>query len=187
MEIDLITETSSKRLNKAVAITVVTLTAFMSVSKIKDDNIVQAMQSDKADIVSTWNEYHTRQIDLSINQHVIDALLLNQNEIHADSMHILKVRLETEVAEHYLTLQKLIKKAQTLSESYEAKSFRDDQFDIADAGFAIALSLSAVAALTGLWSLLFVSWSFGGASLLMAISAFNSWPIHPDYLIGIFN
>jgi len=52
-----IPERSDKKLNNAVAITVVILSVFMAISKIKDDNIVQSMQVAKADAVDTWGEY----------------------------------------------------------------------------------------------------------------------------------
>ena len=48
MEIE--TESEDKRLNKLVAVTVV-LAVFMAVSKVKDDNINQAMQKVKSESV----------------------------------------------------------------------------------------------------------------------------------------
>ena len=42
-------ESEDKRLNNLVAVTVVILTVFMAITKIKDDNINQAMQKAKAD------------------------------------------------------------------------------------------------------------------------------------------
>jgi hypothetical protein len=48
---DVETKGDDKRLNNMVAITVVILSVFMAVSKIKDDNIVQAMQKAKSEAV----------------------------------------------------------------------------------------------------------------------------------------
>jgi hypothetical protein len=38
------------------------LAAFMAVTKVKDDNIVQAMLQAKSDAVDTWNEYQSTRL-----------------------------------------------------------------------------------------------------------------------------
>ena len=50
------------RLNAAVAVTVAVLATFMGVCKVKDDNIVQAMQQAQADKLDHWNFYQARNI-----------------------------------------------------------------------------------------------------------------------------
>src|SRR5437868_11459163 len=45
------------RLNTWVAITVALLATFMGICKVKDDNIVQAMQQSQADKVDHWGWY----------------------------------------------------------------------------------------------------------------------------------
>ena len=45
-----------------VATTVVALSAVMAVGKIKDDNIVQAMQADQACKIDLWNEYQATRL-----------------------------------------------------------------------------------------------------------------------------
>jgi hypothetical protein len=45
------------RLNTWVALTVAILATFMAVCKVKDDNIVQAMQQAQADRVDHWGYY----------------------------------------------------------------------------------------------------------------------------------
>ena len=50
------------RLNNWVAISVALLAAFMAVTKVKDDNIVQAMLQAKSDAVDTWSEYQSKRI-----------------------------------------------------------------------------------------------------------------------------
>src|ERR687883_497884 len=60
---DLISEKDSQnRLNNWVAVTVAILAAFMAVTKVKDDNIVQAMLQAKSDAVDTWSEYQSKRI-----------------------------------------------------------------------------------------------------------------------------
>src|SRR6476661_4174178 len=49
-------------LNTRVAITVALLATFMGVCKVKDDNIVQAMQQAQADRIDDWSFYQARNI-----------------------------------------------------------------------------------------------------------------------------
>jgi len=53
MEINTKSE-AKDRLNTWVAISVALLASFMAVTKVKDDNIVQAMLQAKSDAVDTW-------------------------------------------------------------------------------------------------------------------------------------
>ena len=50
------------RLNSRVAITVALLATFLGVCKVKDDNIVQAMQQAQADKLDHWIFYQARNI-----------------------------------------------------------------------------------------------------------------------------
>src|ERR1700733_445438 len=50
------------RLNTWVALTVALLATFLGVCKVKDDNIVQAMQQAQADRLDHWNFYQARNI-----------------------------------------------------------------------------------------------------------------------------
>ncbi len=59
---DLATVLAKNRLNNWVAVSVAILSAFMAVTKVKDDNIVQAMLQAKSDAVDTWNEYQSKRI-----------------------------------------------------------------------------------------------------------------------------
>src|SRR5262245_12603074 len=53
---------SSNRLNNWIAVSVAILAAFMAVTKVKDDNLVQAMLQAKSDAVDTWSEYQSKRI-----------------------------------------------------------------------------------------------------------------------------
>ena len=50
------------RLNTRVAVTVALLATFLGVCKVKDDNIVQAMQQAQADKLDHWNFYQARNV-----------------------------------------------------------------------------------------------------------------------------
>src|SRR6266704_1874468 len=66
-------ENSRDRFNNWIAVSVAILAALMAVTKVKDDNIVQAMLQAKSDAVDTWNEYQSKKIkqhlaELGLNQ-----------------------------------------------------------------------------------------------------------------------
>jgi Domain of unknown function (DUF4337) len=67
-------EQSSKYLNAAVAITVALLATFMGICKVKDDNIVQAMQQAQADKLDHWGYYQARNIRQEIAEATITQL-----------------------------------------------------------------------------------------------------------------
>ena len=70
---------------------------------------------------------------------------------------------------------------------YDAANFRDDQFDLADALLAIAISLLAVTALTHFWWLYFVALVPTGFGVLMGLAGLAGWGIHPDALIRLLS
>ena len=60
---------SASRLNARVAIAVALLATFMGICKVKDDNIVQAMQQAQADKLDHWAFYQAR----NLRQEVAEA------------------------------------------------------------------------------------------------------------------
>src|SRR3954470_5228865 len=60
------------RLGTWVALTVALLATFLGVCKVKDDNIVQAMQQAQADRIDHWNFYQAR----NLRQEVAAAALV---------------------------------------------------------------------------------------------------------------
>src|SRR6266487_4394869 len=61
-DVDVSRDRERSRLNSRVAITVALLATFLGVCKVKDDNIVQAMQQAQADKLDHWNFYQARNI-----------------------------------------------------------------------------------------------------------------------------
>lgn len=180
MDVELKTDQGGHRLNNSVAITVVLLSVFMALAKIKDDNVVQAMQADKADMVDTWNEYQAQRLKREVDAQALAALpppdSTNQSRA-AD--------LRAAVAHYDQSSAELSARAKGFQADYDTLNIRDDQFDLSDAGAAISLSLAAVSALTGLWWLIATSWAFGALGLLMGLAGFFAWPVHPNWLVSL--
>jgi len=181
---------AKNRLNNWIAISVAIISVFMAVTKVKDDNIVQAMLQAKSDAVDSWNEYQSKKIkhhmaELGINQ--VQALqvmaqgkgivvLSSQQKQYQDS--ITRYQAEEEV---------LIKKAKGLEKQYDDLNFRDDQFDLSDATLSISLAMLAITALTGKRKLLALAWLFAGFGLLMGLAGLMGLSLHPTALVKLLS
>src|SRR6478672_11717979 len=64
------------RLNTWVAITVALLATFMGICKVKDDNIVQAMQQAQASKLDDWSFYQARNIRQEVAQATLTELTI---------------------------------------------------------------------------------------------------------------
>lgn len=166
----------NRRLNRMVAVTVVVLSIAMALTKIKDDNIVQAMQADKAATVDTWSEYQAARIKLHIEKGV-QALLP-----HADSASL--ARAAGDISRYEAETRTLKAKALAIEADYDRQGYRDDQFDISDGFSSVALAVAAIAALTESYGLLIFCWCAALTGIVMSVAGFAGLPIHPDALVA---
>src|SRR5947209_11442281 len=67
-------ERRRSRLNNWVAVMVAILATFMGISKVKDDNIVQAMAQAQAKSVDAWAWYQAKKTRLQFAQATVDQL-----------------------------------------------------------------------------------------------------------------
>lgn len=182
MEIEVSAEAKSKRLNQLVAVTVVILSVFMGVSNIKDGNLVQAMQVDKADAVDAWSEYQATRTKLHIAESALAQDRLLAKVAPAPALASEEARLSAAIAKYDRESGELRAKARGLEAQYDAMNVHDDQFDASDALVSIAVSLAAVAALAETAWVLYAGWGFGAFGLLMGVAGFAGWGLHPDFL-----
>lgn len=164
---------ANRRLNRLVAMTVVILSIAMALTKIKDDNIVQAMQADKAASVDTWSEYQATRIKLHITQGL--SALRTADGDPASAKDIARYQAESKA---------LKAKADALAADYDRQGYRDDQFDLSDGFSSVALAVAAIAALVESFGLLAFCWIAGGIGILMSVAGFAGLPIHPDVLVA---
>jgi hypothetical protein len=165
-------EIHDKRLNRAVATTVVLLSVSMALVNIKDGNIVQNMQAAQATQLDSWNEYQATR------------LKLHMEEIAVATPGADVTRAKAEIAKYAAESTKLKEQAAAAKDDYDHNNFRDDQFDLSDGLASIALATTAIAALVELWGLLYFGWGAGALSILFGIAGFAQLPIHPDMIIG---
>ncbi|WP_083748708.1 DUF4337 domain-containing protein [Pelomonas sp. KK5] len=182
---------ATRRLNAAVAISVALLATFMAICKVKDDNIVQAMQQAQAHMIDNWSYYQARNIRQEIAEANVIQLQAARSGMAAgadtstiDAM-IVQQQAQAKSQEEKKALLK--KQAEDNEKAYNDLNFVDDQFDLSDALLAIAVALMAITALTELW------WLFGLAliptffGVLMGLSGLLGWTIHPDGLIRLLS
>jgi hypothetical protein len=181
MSIEIEAKTDNKKLNSLVAITVVIVSVFLAISKLKDDNLVRGMEFVKADSVDIWNEYQSERIKLHNDENAVALLSVVKSE-NPQVLVAEKDRLEKQIAKYTTQSRGLAAKAQTSDARYEAMNYRHDQFDVEDGVLSITLALTAVAALTEIYWLLWTGWGFAAFGVFMGLAGIFSWPIHPEVL-----
>jgi hypothetical protein len=181
--------TSSRlRLNTAVALTVALLATFTGICKVKDDNIVQAMQQAQADKIDHWAFYQARNLREEIAKASVVQLRLQAAEKSADRRPAYDeaiARYEKLAQEQAEKKDELRKLAAADQDTYDKLNFRDDQFDLSDAAVAIAIALLAIASLTQLWWLFALSLVPASFGVVMGLAGLIGWNLHPTALVQL--
>lgn len=175
MEFEVSAEAKDKRLNRAVAITVVILSVAMGFGNIKDGNIVQAMDQAQARSVDLWNEYQATRTKLRVTE-------IAELQLAATPGSSPAPQLAADAARYRAEAPRLALEARAEGTRYDALNIHDDQFDGSEALIATAVSVSAVAALAESSWLLAIAWAFGGCGLFLSLCGFAGWAFHPDVL-----
>ena len=157
----------------------------MGICKVRDDNLVQAMQQAQADKIDHWSFYQARNIRQEIAQATVDQLELTiaaqPEQVRARATPVLD-RYKALVADQKLKKDSLRVQAEADQKTYDALNFHDDQFDLADALTAIAISLLALTSLTQRRWLFWVAMVASVLGVIMGLAGLLSWQLHPDFL-----
>jgi hypothetical protein len=181
---------AASRLSSMVAITVALLATFLGVCKVKDDNIVQAMQQAQADKLDHWSFYQARNIREEVANAALAQLRLGAAGAPAAQRagySAAIVKYEALVADQAKKKEEVRAQAEQDQKTYDALNYRDDQFDLSDALVAIAISLLALTALTHkrwLYWLALVPTLFG---VIMGLAGLLAWRLHPDLLARLLS
>ena len=178
------------RLSTRVAVTVALLATFLGVCKVKDDNIVQAMQQSQADRLDHWNFYQARNIRQEVAAAAVVQLKLAAAGAAAPQLPGYREAIaayEKVAADQAQKKEELRVQAEHDQQTYDALNFRDDQFDLSDALIALAISLLALTALTHktwlYWLALFPT--VGG--VLMGLAGLFGWHLHPQMFVRMLS
>ena len=178
---------NNRRLNDLVAVTVVILTVFMAISKVKDDNINQAMQKAKSESVDAWAEYQAARIKLHVDENGLSTLRLLETTGLIDKSLTEKqaAEYESDIKKYQGRSAETMAKAKALEAEYDRLNFRDDQFDMSDAFLSIGVAVAAVAALTDSFWLLALAWGSGAIGLTFGIAGFAGLNLRPEWLASL--
>jgi hypothetical protein len=174
-------KSEDKRLNTLVAITVLAVSVFLAVTKLKDDNIVHKMNFVKADSVDVWNEYQAERIKLHVDENALSTLAL-QTPKNAQVLQTERARLERAIAKYNVRSNQLAATAHATDGRYKTLEYRHEQFDIEDGVLSITLALTAVAALAETYWLLVAGWGFAAFGIFMGLAGLFEWGVHPETL-----
>jgi len=196
MEIDLsdiakeAAERKKDKLNTLVAITIALLATFTGICKVKDDNIVQAMQQAQADRVDHWSWYQS----LHVREEVAGDALANLNLQKAIGIAEHQAAYDTAITEAKEKLERVTAHKEEVSsqakddqKKYDYLNYRDDQFDLSDVMMALAISLLAVTSLVQkhwLYGIAMIPSFFG---IIMGLAGLMGWQIHPDTIIQLLS
>jgi len=173
------------RLNTRVAVTVALLATFLGVCKVKDDNIVQAMQQAQADKLDHWNFYQARNIRQEVATAAVTQLQLaaaGAVTAQQESYRAAIQKYQAVVADQAAKKEELRQQAEQDQKNYDALNYRDDQFDLSDTLIALAISLLALTALTHKSWLYWVAVTATVGGVLFGLAGLLGWHLHPDAL-----
>ena len=177
------------RLNTLVAITVALLATFMGVCKVKDDNLVQAMQQAQADRIDHWSFYQARNLREEVARATADQLRAQAvvTPAGAKVFSVSAARYDSIAANESKKKADVRAQAEGDQKAYDALNYRDDQFDLADAMAAIAISLLAVTSLTNKRWLLYLAFVPTAIAVLMGLAGLLGWKLHSDLLARLLS
>src|SRR5438046_7228071 len=172
---------SRASLNTWVAISVALLATFMGICKVKDDNIVQAMQQAQADKIDSYSWYQARNVREDVAKATVAQLTVQVASAppQAQPAYQEQIRVYQAVADEQAEKKKIQQAdAEQAGKTYNELNFHDDQFDLSDAMLALAISLLAITALTQkrwLFMLAMVPTVFG---VVMGLAGLIGWLLH---------
>src|SRR5437763_4266807 len=178
------------RLNTWVAISVALLATFMGICKVKDDNIVQAMQQAQADKIDNYSWYQARNIREEVANGTVAQLTAEEVAAPPQAKAAFEEKIKTyqAIASDQADKKKIQQAdADKADKTYNELNFHDDQFDLSDAMLALAISLLAVTALTQkrwLFALAMLPALFG---VVMGLAGLLGWSIHPNLLTRLLS
>ena len=178
------------RLNAMVAVAVAIIATFMGICNVKDGNIVQAMQQAQADKIDNWNFYQSR----NIREEVMHATAAELGALSATVPAAGRAAFDTVAARYRILADEQARKkdavkadAEAAQKRYDELNYHDDQFDLADAMLAIAISLLAITSLTHKRWLFAAAMVPSAIGFVMGLAGLLGWRIHSDLIAALLS
>lgn len=190
---ELVGDGGTSPLNKAVAVAVVMCAVFMAFCKVKDDNIVQAMQASQVEKLDQWNLYQAK----SLKQHMFEVQVENgqvqlatQGGMPPEGKKVLEDKIkkwEGQVKKYDGDKADSRKKAEDSGKLYDKLNFRDDQFDLSDTLLGLAVALFALTTLVKSKTVFSIATVISIFGVIMGLAGFFQWKIHPDVITNFLS
>ncbi len=184
---------SASRFHALVALLVALTATVMALCNVKDNNIVQAMSQAQVRAADAWAYYQAASIKRHLAENQRDQLQLQVALVSpaaGEAKRLLEAALEhtqAQITQYQREQEDLKATANGYWQDYDHLNRRDDQFDMAEAGFSIAIALYGIAALTRQRWLLGLAIVFSGSGILFGLSGFLGWSLHPDWLATLLS
>lgn len=180
------------RLNSAVALLVAITATLMALGNIKDGNIVQEMEKDESKAVDTWSYYQAKSIKQNIEEFGRDEMQVRLETTPGLTPEA-RSRYQQLLTNHVKQIERYDKeKAELMAQAkgyeadYDRLNTHDDQFDMAEAFFSIAISLAGITALTRKTWLFWCALAVSLVGLFFNLAGFLGWGFHPEALAKFF-
>lgn len=172
-------------LNSRVAILVAVVATLMAIGNIKDGNIVQNMSQFNSRAVGQWNYYQAKSTKEILAENAATQLRAQLGGAKAETLAGMEkaiARFESEAKRYGREKEEIKKQAEHFEAEYERLNIHDDQLDMAEACFTIAITLAGVSALTRKdWLFRFAA-CLGATGAFLETAAFLGWAFHPEWL-----
>ena len=170
-------------LNSRVAILVAVVATLMAIGNIKDGNIVQNMSQFNSKAVGQWNYYQAKSTKEILAVNAATQLRAQLGSVgNREVMEKAIARFEAEAKRYEREKEEIKLQAEKFESEYERLNIHDDQLDMAEACFTIAITLAGVSALTKKDWLFRFATMLGGIGVFLEAAAFVGWAFHPEWL-----
>jgi hypothetical protein len=185
---EVVEKKGTSNLNTAVALLVSLSAAFLAICNVKDGNIVQGMQQAQASAVDAWSYYQAKSTKLHFAEAMVDQIAIERDTLPGLTDQS-RVKLDQKIVEYTEQTkqferdkEKIKETAEGFQKEYDRLNFRDDQFDMSEASLSVCLALFGVTALTQKRWLLAVAVAFAAFGVVLGVSGFLGYNVHPAFL-----
>lgn len=180
---------ADSRLNSTVALLVAIAATLMALNGIKAGNVGQAMAQAQSHSIDAWSFYQAKSTKQNLAEATLDTLRAMRIIAPPALPGIPDLDKEIEfykqqVARYEREKGEIKAQAEAHQAEYDRLNLRDDQYDLSDAGFSVAIALLGITALTRKRWLLGLVAVFMSVGLFFAVAAFMKWNIHPDFMMS---
>jgi len=169
------------KINAMVAIWVALTATFMAICNVKDGNLVQAMGQAQAHSIDAWSYYQAKSTKQTIVENSVQYLKVQKIPGTED----LVKKQEEQIARYEKEKAEIKKQAEGYQQEYDALNVFDDQYDMVDAFFSIAIAMFGITALTQKKWLLYFAASVSLLGFVLGLAAFFKISLHSDLMSKI--